>query len=137
MAHLIDTSVFIAEERRGAPVADVLDHLGDADVAIAAVTASELLVGVFRARPEWRQLARGRYVEEVLRRITAIAFNLTIARVHARLTADLTSAGVRIGEHDLQIAATALTFGYAVLTANVRDFGRVPGLVVANFADLS
>ena len=35
-----------------------------------------------------------------------------------------------IGAHDLQIAATALAWGYAVLTDNLRDFHRVPGLEV-------
>ncbi len=53
------------------------------------------------------------------------------------LTADMTRSGVQIGEHDLQIAATALTLDYAVLTANLRDFSRVPGLRVEDFADLS
>jgi tRNA(fMet)-specific endonuclease VapC len=35
-----------------------------------------------------------------------------------------------IGLHDIEVAATALTHGYGVLTDNVRDFERVPGLIV-------
>jgi hypothetical protein len=51
-----------------------------------------------------------------------------VARTHARLWAQL-AAGTPVGAHDLLIAATALAHGYAVLTDDPRDFGRVPGLV--------
>jgi tRNA(fMet)-specific endonuclease VapC len=137
MAQLIDTSVFIAEERRGIPVPDLLDRLADPIVALAAVTASELLVGVLLASPQYRRDAREAYVERILASIPAIPFDLDIARVHARLAAEMMRSGVQIGAHDLQIAATAVALGYQVLTANVRDFRRVPNLEVQSFADLS
>lgn len=40
----------------------------------------------------------------------------------------LRSAGIRIGTMDLRIAATALSRGLTVLTGNLTDFRRVPGL---------
>ena len=39
-------------------------------------------------------------------------------------------AGQTTGAHDLLIAATALAHGYGVMTDNIRDFERVPGLEV-------
>jgi predicted nucleic acid-binding protein len=42
----------------------------------------------------------------------------------------LAAAGQLIGDRDLLIAATALTHGYDLLTNNLRDFARVPGLRV-------
>ena len=42
-----------------------------------------------------------------------------------------------IGERDLQIAATALVHGHEVLTRNVRDFARIPGLKVIDAARVS
>jgi tRNA(fMet)-specific endonuclease VapC len=133
MARLIDTSVFIEEERRRTPVPDLLDRLGGTEIALAAITASELLVGVHRAAPEARRIQRETYVEQVITNIPTIAFDVNIARVHARLAADMRSSGLPIGEHDLQIAATALALGYEVLTMNLRDFRRVPGLQVQSF----
>ena len=59
-----------------------------------------------------------------------LPFDLLVARVHARVSAQLLDAGRLIGAHDLLIAATALAHGYAVLTQNLRDFRRVPGLDV-------
>jgi predicted nucleic acid-binding protein len=69
-------------------------------------------------------------VEAVLARTIVIPFDLAVARVHARLTAELRRAGVSVGAHDLQIAATALEGAHQIVTANRRDFDRVPGLTV-------
>jgi len=54
----------------------------------------------------------------------------TLARVHARLWADLAAAGQLIGPHDLILAATALALGWSVATYNAHEFTRVPGRVV-------
>ncbi len=133
MAHLIDTSVLIALERRrlplGALAGAVPDGL-DMPLALAGVTASELLVGVHRADTPERRLRRGAFVEALLETIPVLAFDLRVARTHARLWAQLAAAGTQVGAHDLMIAATALAHGYAVLTDNPRDFGRVPGLEI-------
>lgn len=136
MAVLVDTSVFIALERRGilsVPV-DVQGMSPDERVAVSAVTASELLTGVHLSKPVERQAKREAYVERVLAGVAVIPFDLAVARVHARLVAELKRAGSSIGANDLQIAATGLTHDYAVLTANVREFLRVPGLQVRTLA---
>ena len=59
-----------------------------------------------------------------------LPFGLAEARIHARIWAGLTASGTLIGAHDLLIAATALAHGFDLLTDNVREFSRVPGLVV-------
>jgi len=137
MAQLIDTSVFIEMERRRVPVPDLLDRLPEGGAALAAITASELFVGIHRADSEARRLERVTYVEQVVRDVAVIPFDLDIARVRARVFVEMRAAGLQIGQHDLQIAATALTLGYDVLTSNLRDFRRVPGLRVQSFADLT
>jgi tRNA(fMet)-specific endonuclease VapC len=43
----------------------------------------------------------------------------------------LAGSGASIGAHDLQIAATALAHGFRLVTANLNEFERVPGLLVA------
>lgn len=127
MAVLIDTSVLI-DIQRGRTDLDVA--AGDADRAISAVTASELLHGVHRAADERVRARRQAFAEHILAALDPIPIDTRVARVHAAAWAQLDAAGVRIGAHDLWIAATALAHGYAVATANVHDFERVPGLEV-------
>jgi len=130
MAILIDSSVFIALERRGAGPDEVLLLVSNEQVALAAVSASELLFGVERANTLERRARRERFVEDLLALIPVLPFGTAEARVHARIWAQLATSGQIIGAHDLLIAATALVHGYDVLTDNVREFRRIPGLTV-------
>lgn len=130
MARLIDTSVFIELERADQPLSALEASIPGESVALAAMTASELLAGVYRAVPSKRRGSREAFVETILEQFPILAFDLDGARTYARLLAELTVAGRLIGLSDLLIAATALTYGYEVLTHNIRDFQRVPRLVV-------
>lgn len=56
--------------------------------------------------------------------------DLPTARSHAELWAALAAAGTPIGAHDLWLAAAAVARGLALVTANEREFARVPGLVM-------
>lgn len=127
MAVLIDTSVLIDIERGRTDLEAPFD---DEDRAISAVTASELLHGVHRATRAHVRARRQAFVEHILAALDPIPIDLRVARAHAAAWAQLDAAGTRIGAHDLWIAATALAHGYAVVTDNVRDFARVPGLTV-------
>jgi predicted nucleic acid-binding protein len=117
-------------ERQGRQLADLIAAMADEPIALASITASELLTGIDRANTPARRLRREAVVEATLALIPVLPFDLLVARTHARLWAQLAAAGQLVGAHDMLIAATALAHGYAVLTHNVRDFRRVPGLVV-------
>jgi tRNA(fMet)-specific endonuclease VapC len=54
--------------------------------------------------------------------------DLATARAHAQVWAELAAAGSMIGPHDLWLAATCIAHGLTIVTANVREFARVPGL---------
>jgi tRNA(fMet)-specific endonuclease VapC len=99
----------------------------DEEVGIAAITASELLHGVHRATPEHRA-RREAFVEAVLAAFPPLPFGLLAARAHARIWADLAAAGHNVGAHDRLVAATAITVGWRVGTANIRHFDRIAGL---------
>ncbi|HEX5763465.1 MAG TPA: PIN domain-containing protein [Solirubrobacterales bacterium] len=127
MAVLIDTSILVNAERRG----QSLDRaIGDEDRAISVVTASELLHGVHRARTGAGRARRSAFVEHVISMIEPLPITTAVARAHAEIWAGLENDGNLIGAHDLWIAATALSHGMDVATANPRDFERVPGLNV-------
>jgi tRNA(fMet)-specific endonuclease VapC len=135
---VLDTTVFVeferatrtlAAERAMQTVGERLENrLGTEDqVAIAAITASELLHGVHRATEEHRG-RREAFVAAVLNAFPVLSFDLLVARVHARLWAGLASSGADVGAHDRIVAATAMAAGWRVGTANMRHFGRIPGL---------
>src|SRR5438270_3509976 len=105
--HLLDSSILIRFERTGS----ALRLADDEEVAIAAITASELLHAVHRADLQ-RRAQREAFVAHVLRVLPIYAFSLETARVHARLWADLAGTGHLIGPHDLILAATALALGW-------------------------
>ena len=130
MAQLIDASVFIAQERRGQPTLNLASFAPDERVALAAITASELMAGIYRAGSPQTRLQREAFVEAILSSIPVLPFDLRVARTHAQLWVQLVGVGQLIGAHDLLVAATALAHGYSVLTDNLREFQRVPGLMV-------
>lgn len=138
MGTLLDTTVFIDLERaiRGLPPGNAMaevsarleEQLGpDEEVGIAAITASELLHGVHRATPQHRA-RREVFVEAVLAAFPPLPFGLLAARAHARIWAELATAGLDAGPHDRLVAATAITAGWRVGTANLRHFDRITGL---------
>ncbi len=121
MGTLLDTSLLIDVERGRQALP------ADEDVAIAAITASELLHGVHRADRAPRA-RRESFVEGVLATLPTIPFTLRVARVHAQLWAELAAARRAVDAHDLQIAATAIALGWPLATLDREHFARIPGL---------
>jgi tRNA(fMet)-specific endonuclease VapC len=68
-----------------------------------------------------------------LERFPLIAVDLATARTHAQVWAELAATGMMIGPHDLWLAATCIAHGLTMVTANVREFARVPGLAVEDW----
>jgi tRNA(fMet)-specific endonuclease VapC len=122
---ILDTGVLIALERGLQIRADVLPD--DADIAIAAITASELLVGIELA-DEQRRAPRQATVDAILATFDVIPFDLDVARHHASLLAHARRSGRPRGAHDLQIAATARTTGRLLLTTDGHAFDDLPAL---------
>ncbi len=130
MGVMFDTSVLIALERGVADSDALVRGREQESFGISVVTAAELLHGVHRAETSKRRMKRAAYVEKVLEQFTLYPFDLAAARVYADLWADLQKQGIRIGAHDLMIAATALSLGFSVATLDLRDYQKVEGLTL-------
>jgi tRNA(fMet)-specific endonuclease VapC len=128
MGTLIDSSVLIAWERNQLNLEDQLADSADEDFGVSAITASELLHGVHRASTPAQRRRREAFVEGLLSRIPIVAFDAVTARIHARISAELAAQGTAVGPHDLIIAATAITQGYALATRDERSFPKISGL---------
>jgi tRNA(fMet)-specific endonuclease VapC len=125
---IVDSSSLIAAER-GQVDLRALASRADEELAIAAITAAELLHGVHRLAGASRARAE-RFVESLLALLPVIPFDLDVARTHAALAASLSARGVTIGAHDLLIAATAVSLDFAVATRDTRSLRRIQGLDV-------
>ncbi len=127
MAVLIDTSVLINVERRGLSLEQAI---GKEERAISVITASELLHGVHRATDNRARTRRRAFVEYLISSVEPLPITTPVARAHAEIWAELERDGEVIGAHDMWIAATAVSHGMDVATANATEFERVPGLTV-------
>ena len=127
---MLDTSVLVAVEKGKFPLGRILALMETEEVAVATITASELLHGVERAKPPPFKERRSRFVEWAISTFDIVEFGLAESRVHARLWAQLKSTGQIIGPHDMIIAATALHLEFSLATFNESEFRRVPGLAL-------
>ena len=130
MAYLLDTNVWI-DVLRGANK-DVIRRMSLAscdDVRLSSVVLGELLVGANKARSH-RPLEAVRLLAESY---TMIGIDEREAAAYAEIRTQLEANGQPIGPNDLWIAAQASANDLVLVTANTREFQRVPGLEVENW----
>ncbi len=124
---ILDTTILVAAERDRLPLDELIGD--EDDVAVAAVTAAELLVGVALADAR-RRTRRADFVEGVLEIVPVEVYDLSVARAHAELLAHTYRTGQPRGAHDLLIAATALERTRTIVTAEAKGFDGLPGVSV-------
>ena len=130
MGRLIDTSILIESERGRLDLNRCISDHGNEEFFISVVTVSELLHGVHRAIDSNIKARREAIVESMLQQFAILDIDQVIARIHSKIWADLEQTGEIIGQNDFWLAATCLAKGLVMVTANVKHFGRVPGLEV-------
>jgi tRNA(fMet)-specific endonuclease VapC len=129
---ILDIGILIAVERGKLTIDHVIGE--DDDVAIAAMTVAELMVGVELADEDHRQ-RRQDLVDDLLSAMPIEPYGHGTARVHARLLAHVKRAGKPRGAHDLIIAATAVATGRSVLTSDTAaDWTELPEVTAVSVA---
>ncbi len=136
MGLLIDASILIESERGALDLLPYVEARPDEESFISVVTASELLHGVHRAPSPESRARRSAFVEGILERFPLLEIDLATSRAHAQTWADLSASGRPIGPNDMWLAAACIAHGLVMVTANVREFARVPGLVVETWTHL-
>jgi tRNA(fMet)-specific endonuclease VapC len=124
---ILDTSILVTLERRGDALEDLIDDADD--VAVAAITVAELLVGVELATGK-RRVRRRRHVDGLLELISVESYDMQVAGSHASLLAWARRQGRQRGAHDLIIAATATARSRQVVTTDEDAFVDLPGVLV-------
>lgn len=134
MGLILDSSVVIAAERRGDRVEQLIEKIvkatGDQEAALSAIGLTELIHGIYRAQTLEIRLRRESFLNELLADLTVFPYTKETALLAGKIDGEQQGRGVVIPFGDLLIGATALSLGYKVLTGNLRDFQRIPGLSV-------
>ena len=127
MTYLVDTDR-VADWLVGRPDAiELLTRISPDGLAISLITFGEIYEGVFFGRDP---TAAEAIFRRFLRDVDVLPLNRTIMRRFARVRGELRRRGQNIGDTDTLIAATALHHMLILVTRNLKDFQRVPGLNV-------
>ena len=132
MRFMLDTNVCVdlIRQRDDRVLRKMLRFRPD-DLCISSVTLSELEYGAAKsADPGKNRLALARFMTP----LSILPYDDAVAPVYGRIRAELERAGTPIGPLDMMIAAHALSLRLTVVTDNEREFRRVPGLIVQNWA---
>jgi len=125
MLYLLDTNTCIAAMRHHAPVLQRLAAVAPADCAISSITTYELYTGIEKCADPTKELAK---VNLLLATVSERVFDGQAVREAGRIRALLESEGRMIGAYDVLLAGHARSAGLTLVTANVGEFSRVPGL---------
>ncbi len=128
--YLLDTNICIyAMNSRPREVLQRLAQVGPHAAAISSITAAELAFGAVKSDRPGTQAA----MEVFLAQMPVLDWGASAVWSYARTRLLLERSGQRIGERDLFIAAHALALDRTLVTNNLREFTRVPGLRCENW----
>jgi len=130
MPYLLDTNTCIGVMRAHARIVQRLAAVGPGDCAISTITTYELYTGIEKCANPARE--RGK-VERLLSLVQQLCFGVDAAKEAGRVRAVLESQGQTIGPYDILLAGHALAAALTLVTANTKEFNRVPGLTVENW----
>jgi predicted nucleic acid-binding protein len=132
VAYLFDTDA-ISEALRPRPLRGYmawLETIPRSEQFTSAVVMGELYRGAYRSARAEHHI---RNIEErVLPSVTVLGYGTGAAMVYGRIAAELESAGLRLADADLQIAATTLRHDLELVTGNLQHFRRVPRLRICS-----
>jgi tRNA(fMet)-specific endonuclease VapC len=131
MRYLLDTNICIYIAKRRPPeVAARFERLSPGDVGMSMVTYGELLFGAAKSQQPARATDR---LERFAEMVPMLPLPADAPLHYARIRRELERAGTPIGANDLWIAAHALAAELILVTNNLREFLRVPGLRTENW----
>ena len=133
MQFLLDTNVCVDYlTGRYSKVAERLRATAPDDVAVSAIAVAEMRYGADKsARPE----ANHRALDLFLADVPVLDFDQEAATAYGDLRVSLERAGTPIGPNDMLIGAQALAAKAVLVSDNVSEFARVPGLLTENWRE--
>lgn len=133
LKYLLDTNIAIyVIKHRPQEVREIFNRQ-HGRMAVSAITLAELVHGAEKSRDTSRNLA---VVEDFCSRLAVLPYEAKAAAHYGSIRAVLESQGQPIGVNDIHIAAHARSEGLVLVSNNLREFGRVPGLQLENWVSV-
>jgi tRNA(fMet)-specific endonuclease VapC len=131
LQYMLDTNICIyVIKNRPVGLREQFNRLAE-QICISTITLAELYYG---AEKSSRGVENLRAVEQFVARLEALPFSAEAAAHYGQVRAELERAGQPAGPHDMLIGAHARSAGLIVVTNNLREFERIRGLRVENWA---
>ncbi|MEQ8959068.1 MAG: type II toxin-antitoxin system VapC family toxin [Coleofasciculus sp. C2-GNP5-27] len=128
---LLDTNICIYIIRqKPANVLEKFQSLSPSDIGVSSITVAELEYGAYKSQ---RQEQNRAALSQFLMMLEILPFDAKATQTYGEMRAELEKMGIVIGAMDLLIASQALDRGITLVTNNVREFSRIPGLTWENW----
>lgn len=128
---MLDTNIciYILRDR---PL-ELLEKLNSADeISISSIVYAELLYGI-ELSPKNKRKPRSDQLNRFLHHLSIIPWNENAAIHYSQIRAVLKNEGILIGNMDMLIGSHARSLGVNLITNNVKEFERIPGLKIVNW----
>ena len=130
MRYLLDTNILIAAMKGSDSVRARLELTPVNQILLSPIVLGELQLGVEKSAHRARNAA---CLASLIEAFELVPLNGEISREYALIRAFLEKRGTPIGANDCWIAAQGLALGAILVTDNLREFSRVPHLMVENW----
>ncbi|NET62514.1 MAG: type II toxin-antitoxin system VapC family toxin [Symploca sp. SIO2E6] len=131
MRFLLDTNTCIYIIKQKPPkVLEKFRTLDISEVGISSITVAELEYGIYKSQRQQRNRAA---LNQFLISLEVVPFDERATQTYGRIRAELERQGIVIGSMDMLIASQAISLRLVLVTNNVRELSRIPGLVIDNW----
>jgi tRNA(fMet)-specific endonuclease VapC len=132
LKYLLDTNIVIYTIKNRPQLVRAAFKRHEGQMAISAVTWGELVFGTERSTNPAKNQAD---IEGLAARLEILDFDDLAAAHFGQVRAELYAVGQPIGPYDMMIAGHARSTGLILVTNNLREFERVQGLRLENWAE--
>jgi len=131
MIYLLDTNICIyIIKNKYIEIAKKMNKIGIENISVSSITIAEMEYGIAKSsRPQEAESK----LYEFLVPFTIVDFNTNSARYYGKIRNELNTKGTPIGSMDLMIASIAMASDMKIVTNNVKEFERIPGLQIENW----
>ena len=130
--YLLDTNIISYWMRGDSAVIARIKERSPSDLSLSAITLAEIWYGIEKSPVKKKE--RRSKIAKIVSVLIVYPFDETAAQSYGVIRAQLERKGVMISERDTQIAAIGAANRLTLVTHNVREFGRVEGLTVEDWA---
>jgi tRNA(fMet)-specific endonuclease VapC len=133
MRFLLDTNICIyIIKRKPIKVFEKFQMLQLSDVGVSAITVAELEYGAFKSQ---RQEQNRAALNQFLMPLEVLPFDQIATQTYGQIRTELERQGIVVGAMDLLIASQAICQNLVLVTNNVRELSRIPGLILENWTE--